>query len=44
MFSGQTIYVVDDDKPALNSLRLLLTAEGYAVRFHRIRWNISRRH
>ena len=34
MFSGQTIYVVDDDKPALDSLRLLLTAEGYAVRFH----------
>ena len=34
MFCGQTIYVVDDDKPALNSLSLLLTAEGYAVRSH----------
>ena len=34
MFCGQTIYVVDDDKPALDSLSLLLTAEGYAVRSH----------
>lgn len=34
MFSRQTIYVVDDDEPALNSLSLLLTTEGYAVRSH----------
>jgi len=34
MFCGQTIYVVDDDKSALDSLSLLLTAEGYAVRSH----------
>jgi two-component system, LuxR family, response regulator FixJ len=34
MFCRQTIYVVDDDKPALDSLNLLLTAEGYAVRSH----------
>ena len=34
MFCGQTIYVVDDDKAALDSLSLLLTAEGYAVRSH----------
>ena len=34
MFCGQTIYVVDDDKPVLDSLSLLLTAEGYAVRSH----------
>jgi two-component system response regulator FixJ len=34
MFCGQTIYVVDDDKPALDSLSVLLTAEGYAVRSH----------
>ena len=34
MFCGQTIYVVDDDKPALDSLSLLLTAEGYAVHSH----------
>jgi two-component system, LuxR family, response regulator FixJ len=34
MFCSQTIYVVDDDKPALDSLSLLLTAEGYAVRSH----------
>jgi two-component system response regulator FixJ len=34
MFCGQTIYVVDDDKPALDSLSLLLTGEGYAVRSH----------
>ncbi len=34
MFCGQTIYVVDDDKPALDSLSLLLTTEGYAVRSH----------
>ena len=34
MFSRQTIYVVDDDKPALDSLSLLLTTEGYAVRSH----------
>ena len=34
MFCGQTIYVVDDDKPALHSLSLLLTAKGYAVRSH----------
>ena len=34
MFCGQTIYVVDDDKPALDSLSLLLTAKGYAVRSH----------
>jgi two-component system response regulator FixJ len=34
MFCGQTIYVVDDDKPALDSLSLLLTAGGYAVRSH----------
>lgn len=34
MFCGQTIYVVDDDKLALDSLSLLLTAEGYAVRSH----------
>jgi len=34
MFSRQTIYVVDDDKPALDSLSVLLTAEGYAVRSH----------
>jgi two-component system, LuxR family, response regulator FixJ len=34
MFCGQTIYVVDDDKPALDSLSLLLTVEGYAVRSH----------
>jgi two-component system response regulator FixJ len=32
MFCGQTIYVVDNDKQALDSLSLLLTAEGYAVR------------
>ena len=35
MFSRQTIYVVDDDEPALNSLSLLLTTEGYAVRSHK---------
>jgi len=34
MFCGQTIYVVDDDKPALDSLSLLLTADGYVVRSH----------
>jgi len=34
MFSRQTIYVVDDDEPALDSLSLLLTTEGYAVRSH----------
>ena len=34
MFSRQTIYVVDDDKPALDALSLLLTTEGYAVRSH----------
>ncbi len=34
MFCKQTIYVVDDDKLALDSLSLLLTAEGYAVRSH----------
>ena len=34
MFCSQTIYVVDDDKAALDSLSLLLTAEGYAVRSH----------
>ena len=34
MFCGQIIYVVDDDKSALNSLSLSLTAEGYAVRSH----------
>ncbi|HEY8097339.1 MAG TPA: response regulator FixJ [Methylobacter sp.] len=34
MSCSQTIYVVDDDKPALDSLSLLLTAEGYAVRSH----------
>jgi two-component system, LuxR family, response regulator FixJ len=35
MFYGQPIYVVDDDKPALDSLSLFLTAEGYAVRSHK---------
>ena len=34
MFCSQTIYVVDDDKLALDSLSLLLSAEGYAVRSH----------
>ena len=34
MFCGKTIYVVDDDKSALDSLCLLLTAEGYAVHSH----------
>ena len=34
MFCGQTIYVVDDDKPVLDSLSLLLTADGYVVRSH----------
>ena len=34
MFFRKTIYVVDDDKLALDSLSLLLTAEGYAVRSH----------
>ena len=29
-----TVYIVDDDKPALHSLTLLLTTEGYAVRAH----------